>query len=346
MKRLISLFLSFLFFIPSALAVEDAPKAADAETCNATCKKIQEIANQSPYVVAVIAHKESGGSGMGTGILIKEGGSLYILTNNHVIDRPLASKIWISFHKRGFMQEVFIAGRDPALDLVLLTAPALPLGGVQPAILGDSLKVGEQAYALGYPFGVRSVTFGFVNVLESDSWLHAWTQVPLNPGSSGGPLFNEKHEVVGINTAVLNPTLPGAAISFVIPIEHVRRALPRLMRERLVRRGEAGFAFRNASDIPPIFFEQHGINYPPPRDDIVVVKVLPGSSADRAGIRNGDVIVKFNGQTPKSAKDLDMKIFFDHRPEQEVLFTIQRGSQLFEKRVVLSEYSPPGSTSP
>lgn len=311
------------------------------EVCNSTCMKIREIVAESPFVVMVYAEKgvdqkqkSKRLDAIGSGIVKKlEGGTMGILTNNHVISEPIASRIWVSFYQKGFMQEVVIIGRDPAADLALLSSPELPLG-VTPATFAKRLELGQQVYALGYPFGVRRPTFGYVNTLESVSWLYAWTQAPVNPGNSGGPVFNESHEVVGINTAIIQ----GATTTFVLPVEHVNRILPRLSREGIVRHAGAGFVFSNASHIPPFFFEELGLKYPPAEDSVMVYEVESGSQAGRAGIRKGDIILKFNGAAVRSAKDLDMKMFFDHHPDETAVFTTKRGTQEFERGVLLVEY--------
>ena len=315
------------------------------DVCDAVCNKIREIANESPFVVAVHSERDveagshpSKGSGIGTGMVIAlEGGTVGILTNNHVIDGPLASRIWVSFFPRGFMQLVTIIGRDPAADLALLSAPQLP-ANVRSAILATHLELGQQVYGLGYPFGVRRPSFGYVNTKESRTWFYAWTQAPANPGDSGGPLFNARHEVVGINTAIIQ----GATTTFVIPIEYVHKILPRLMREGIVQHADAGFLFGNASRISPAFFEKLGLKYPPDEDWVMVYRVEPGSSAAHAGIAEGDVILQFNGERVKSGRDLDMKTFFDHRPGEPAVFTMRRGTQEFERRVVLTEYRSSG----
>ena len=327
------------FCVMSFASGNDAAEISDV--CDAVCNKIREITNESPFVVAVHSERDvkagghpSKGSGIGTGIVISlEGGTAGILTNNHVIDEPLASRIWVSFFPRGFMQPVTIIGRDPAADLALLSAPQLP-ANVRSAILAARLELGQQVYGLGYPFGVRRPSFGYVNTKESHTWLYAWTQAPANPGDSGGPLFNARHEVVGVNTAII----PGATTTFVIPIEYVHKILPRLMREGIVRHADAGFFFGNASRISPAFFERLGLKYPPEEDWVMVYRVEPGSSAAHAGIAEGDVILQLNGEPVKSARDLDMKTFFDHRPGESAVFTMRRGTQEFERRVVLTEY--------
>ena len=335
-------FASFIYFF-IMLFVPGSYAADLSQVCNSVCAKIREIMTDSPFVVAVYTERNidvkgqpSKGTGIGTGIVIAlEGGTIGVLTNNHVIDEPLASRIWVLSDQQGFMQMVTIIGRDPAADLALLSAPHQLPSNMRPAVLAKQIELGQQVYALGYPFGVRSPSFGYVNTKESFSWFYAWTQAPANPGNSGGPVFNEKHEVVGINTAIIQ----GTTTTFVFPIEYVHKILPRLMREGVVRHADAGFTFRDASRISPIFFENLGLRYPPEEDWVMVSDIEPGSSAARVGIAKGDVIIRFNGAPVKSARDLDKKIFFDHHPNEPAVFTMRRGTQEFERHVVLTERS-------
>jgi len=317
--------------IAPALAEDPKP------TCNGVCQNMRRIASESPYVVSIWADKPSdpskqfrGGPSLGSGLLISIGEQLYTLTNNHVIAEPvLALRIWVKFHKQGFMEEVRVVGRDPAMDLALLTVPALPRG-IRPAVFGNPVQIGDPVYALGYPSSIRNVSFGYVTTTETP---HIWiaTQAPISPGSSGGPLFNEKLEVVGINKAII----PGATISLVIPVEDIKRVLPRILNEGVVEHASAGFDYQNASSLLPTFFEQRGLRYPPPVDDVVVREVDPSSSASRAGVREGDAITHFNGVSVRDARELSRKIFFDYRPGQEVIFSVRRGQQTLERKITL-----------
>lgn len=313
--------------------------ATDDELCNSVCKKMLEIKEQSQNVMLVYA-SGSGGTGTGTVIATAEGDT-YILTNNHVIEGSLSGRAWLIF-ENGKKTEVEIIGRDPAADLAILASPELPRG-VAPVTFGGGLRVGQQVYALGYPFGVRSVTFGYINVVESlRIWPFVWTQTPLNPGNSGGPLFNEKREVVGVNTAILPSNIAiGGGISLVLPIDYVKRILGRLTRERIVRHGVVGFELDDSSRVLPVFFEKRGLSYSSARDGIIVINVSPGLPAAQANIREGDLILRWNGVLFTKARDLKAKIFFDHRPGDEVTVTVERDGQTFDRRFRLSEYVSP-----
>lgn len=296
--------------------------------------KMREIHEQSPFVVRVDSLGDK--NGMGTGVLIEERGELFILTNAHVVSG--AAKIYVSF-PRQYGQEVTVVGASRAADLALLTAPKVPRG-ISPARLGNSdlLKIGDEVYAFGHPYGFENVTAGNITSLKFYSWLYLVSQAPINPGNSGGPLFNKEHEVVAINTAIVK----GAnLVNFSIPINHVRRILPRLIRESTVEHGDTGFSFRDTREMHPSFFSKLDLLYPPSEDGVMVLGVPGNSSAAAAGVKAGDLLIKFNGTMIRNAKELDMEIFFDYRAGQEVAFTLKRGMQLFERRVRLSEYKNP-----
>lgn len=304
--------------------------------------KMKEIFEKSPYVVLIEAYQdrnsEEKGGGIGTGVIIplSNAGEFAVLTNDHVISG--SDKIYVSFYKRGIRLEVALIGRDPALDIAILRIPEVPRG-IAAAKLGDSslLNHGDEVYALGHPFGARSITAGNITALEFHIWYYIVSQTPLNPGNSGGPLFNKNHEVVAINTAIVG----GAnLVNFSIPINYIKRLIPRLMRERVVRHATLGFVFRDSFAIPPFFFKDHAIPYPPRREEIIVVKVPPGANESTLNIRDGDAILKLNGVSYAKAKDLGMKIFFDHRPGDSALLTVERNGQIFERSVILREELP------
>lgn len=320
--------LCLLFFTNQYAAAVD-----DNSLCNATCINMKHIFEQSSFTVLIYVRNDKGFA-LGTGTIVVSDKTKYVLTNNHVVKNAL--RIWMSFYNHGFMYELSVVGRDPASDLALLSVPLLPQE-IGVAKFGKTPEIGEEIYALGYPFGIKSVTVGNINALESISWLYLLMQAPINPGNSGGPLFNNTKEIVGINTAMIS----GANMNFVLPVDYIKMILPRLTREKIVRHGSTDFNFRNASHIPPVFFIENDMPYPPEKDGVMVVNVNPNSSSYASGIRNGDLILKFEGFVVKDARELDKKIFFEYYPDSEVVFTTQRGPQIFDRRVKLVEYLSP-----
>lgn len=304
--------------------------------------KMKEIFEKSHGVVLIETYKagnsETKDNRNGTGVVItlSSAGEFAILTNDHIIGK--AEKIYVSFYKRGIKIEVTVIGRDPALDIAILRISEIPRG-IATVKLGDSslLNHGDEVYALGHPFGARSITVGNITAMESHDWRYIVSQTPLNPGNSGGPLFNKNQEMVAINTAIVE----GAnLVNFSIPINYIKRLIPRLVREHVVRHATLGFVFSDSLVIPPFFFKNHGIPYPPRREEVIVVKALQGAAGTDLNIREGDAIIKFNGASYTSAKDLSMKIFFDHMPGDVAFLTIGRDGQLFERNITLQEEPP------
>ncbi len=233
---------------------------------------------------------------LGSGFIIDEEG--HIITNNHVIEGASEIRIRLSNEKE-FPAEV--VGRDPKTDIALIKikgAKDLPV-----VELGDSdkLEIGEWVMAIGNPFGLaHTVTVGIVSakgrVIGSgpyDDFIQ--TDASINPGNSGGPLFNIRGEVVGINTAIV---ASGQGIGFAIPINMAKEIIPQLKKKGRVTRGGIGVYVQK---LTPELAKSFGLE----KDKgALVAEVLPGSAAEQAGIRRGDVIVKFNGKDIDEMNDL------------------------------------------
>lgn len=289
---------------------------------------------ESPYVMGVHVIKD-GHAKFGTGIVRKIDERWYIITNNHVVEG--ANEIFVQFsygHEK--IYSVSLAGRDPAADIALLEAPILPRG-VGSVTFGNKPRIGEEVYALGYPYGMRSVTVGFVNALSTRSLFYFLTQTPVNPGNSGGPLFNAKHEMIGLNTAII----PGATMSMTLFMEYAEVILPRLTREKLVEHGAAGFSFADITQILPMFFTAHSLAYPPAERGVMVMKVDPASDAAKSHVRVGDMVTHLNNISIRDAQELERRIFFYYRPGEEVVLTMKRGAQVFERKIKLTVYVSP-----
>jgi serine protease Do len=227
-------------------------------------------------------------SALGSGFLI--GGGL-VLTNNHVIDGADEIKV------KGATDETWdatVVGRDPATDVAVLRLAGESAKKVAGVKLGDSdaLEVGDYVVAIGNPLGLgTTVTSGIVsaksrviNAGPYDDFIQ--TDASINPGNSGGPLFNLNGEVVGINTAIARD---GQGIGFAVPINMVKAVLPQLEGSGHVSRGWLGLSLQELS---PGLTSALGI--PSGTRGALVAQVLDGSPAQKAGLREGDVIVGFN----------------------------------------------------
>lgn len=235
---------------------------------------------------------------LGSGFIIDPDG--YIITNNHVVKgaENIIIKLYNGDEYKG--NEVKIIGRDPRSDIALIkvdtdkSLPSLILGS------SDATEVGDWAIAVGNPYHFEgTVTVGVISA-KGRSGLSLpegpvyqdflQTDAAINPGNSGGPLVNIKGEVIGINTAITSPTGGNVGIGFAIPIDPAKKIVSELKEKGKVERGYLG-VYPQA--ITEDFKEGLGL---PSTEGVLIRDVLPNTPADKAGIKPGDVIIKFNGR--------------------------------------------------
>jgi serine protease Do len=229
--------------------------------------------------------------GAGSGFIIRKDG--IVLTNNHVVENAKEIKVGLS---DGHEFPAKILGRDAKTDLAVLKIDAkrdLPV-----ATLGDSdaLKVGEWVVAIGNPFGLdNTVTAGIVSAKGRaigngpyDQFIQ--TDAPINPGNSGGPLFNQRGEVIGINTAIFSQSGGNIGIGFAVPVNVAKPLVPQLETEGHVTRGWLGVSIQK---LTPELAESLGVSE---TQGALVAQVTPGSPASKAGIKTGDLIMRFDGK--------------------------------------------------
>jgi serine protease Do len=238
---------------------------------------------------------------LGSGFIISSDG--YILTNNHVVDH--ADTVTVRLQDRRTLTAKVI-GTDPTYDIAVLKVDA---GGSLPAVsLGDSrsLKPGQWVLAIGSPFGFDyTVTQGIVsavgrNLGQQDQPYTSFiqTDVPINRGNSGGPLFDLQGRVVGVNSQIYSNTGDYMGVSFSIPIDVAMNAVQQIKSKGYVSRGQLGVTMQPVSDdIVKAFKLENGAG-------AAVVDVTPGSGAAKAGIQAGDIILSYNGQPLQQAADL------------------------------------------
>ena len=239
-------------------------------------------------------------TGQGSGVIIDESG--YIITNNHVIAN--AAEIAVRLSDGRMIGNVQVVGTDPPTDLAVLKIEASNLYAAQ---WGDSndLEVGDWVLAIGNPYGLdRSVTAGIVSakrrrtVGSSAYQDFLQTDAAVNPGNSGGPLVNLQGQVVGINTAIVGRSFQG--ISFAVPSDVAREVYQRLRETGQVARGWLGVRMQ---ELTPELVEQLQI---PNGRGALVADVVPGGPAAEAGIEQGDVIVRWNGDEVADPIDLGL----------------------------------------
>ncbi|MGE4056954.1 MAG: trypsin-like peptidase domain-containing protein [Vicinamibacterales bacterium] len=275
----------------------------------------------------------------GTGFIISADG--LILTNNHVVEQ--ATRIQVAFYGEDQDQyyDARVIGRDALTDSALIQLTEKPSRQLPVAKFGDSsqMAAGDWVMAIGNPFGFRhTVSVGVISaterpfpVTDGRSAEMLQTDAAINPGNSGGPLLNLRGEVVGMNTAIIsNGQVEGnIGIGFAIPINTIRELLPQLHTGRVVR-GRIGVSI---TAVPIDGYQDFGLES---REGAVVSMVSPGGSADRGGIRAGDVIVSFNGRPVPDTNEL-VKMVTATRPGTSVPVRIIREGREQTVNVVVDE---------
>jgi serine protease Do len=272
---------------------------------------------------------------LGSGFIISNDG--YILTNNHVVDH--ADMVTVRLQDRRTLTAKVI-GTDPTYDIAVLKVDA---GGSLPAVsLGDSrsLKPGQWVLAIGSPFGFDyTVTQGIVsavgrNLGQQDQPYTSFiqTDVPINRGNSGGPLFDLQGRVVGVNSQIYSNTGDYMGVSFSIPIDVAMNAVQQIKSKGYVSRGQLGVTMQPVSDdIVKAFKLDNGAG-------AAVVDVTPGSGAAKAGIQAGDIILSYNGQPLQQAADLPPLVGMT-KPGSKVPVDILRNGKKQTLEVTVNEAS-------
>jgi Do/DeqQ family serine protease len=266
------------------------------------------------------------GSGAGSGVIVSSEG--YIVTNNHVIDNASEIEVILNDNSKYTAK---VVGADPATDIAVLKIEG---SGFQPIPLGnsDDLKIGEWVLAVGNPFNLTStVTAGIVSakarninllsersgkeIVPIESFIQ--TDAAVNPGNSGGALVNTRGELVGINTAIASQTGSYSGYSFAVPVNLVQKVMRDLIDYGIVQRGYLGVQI---SDISQEIKEKNKL---PNLKGVFVAKVIEDGSADKAGLKDGDVILKIGNKEVNSVASLQEEIG-KRRPGDKVSITVRR----------------------
>jgi serine protease Do len=274
---------------------------------------------------------------LGSGFLIDAQG--HVVTNAHVIDDADIVKVKLADDRE---YRAKVVGKDQRLDVAVLKLENPP-NDLPLASLGssDALRVGEYVVAIGNPFGLGdTVTMGIVSAKGRtigagpyDDFIQ--TDASINPGNSGGPLFNLHGQVVGINTAI-NPQ--GKGIGFAIPIGAVKDVLPQLLASGHVARGRLGVGIQGMDED---LAKALGMDHP---HGALVEQVEPGTPAEKAGLKTGDVIVGVDGQDVSHAEDLP-RMVARHAPGTQVKVTFLRDKQKHDVQISLAALSDEDKTS-
>ena len=256
----------------------------------------------------------------GTGFFVTADG--YMLTNHHVVAG--ADKITVTLNDRTELDATLV-GSDERSDVAVLKVtgkkfPALPIGD------SNSLKVGEPVLAIGSPFGFDySASAGIVsaksrNFSRETSVPFIQTDVALNPGNSGGPLFNQRGEVIGINSRIFSGTGGYMGLSFSIPIDAAMEVYEQLKTNGKVERAYLGIY---PQDIDRNLAEAYNLSRP---QGALLTRVSPDSPAQKAGLKSGDIILQYNDVQIMEASDL-LNLINRARPNDAFRVQIQRNGK-------------------
>lgn len=278
------------------------------------------------------------GQGSGSGVIIASDG--YIVTNNHVIQNASEIEVILNDNSKYTAK---VVGADPSTDIAVLKIEASGLNAI-PIGNSDNIRIGEWVLAVGNPFNLTStVTAGIIsakarninlladkskaNVFPIESFIQ--TDAAVNPGNSGGALVNTNGELIGINTAIASQTGSYSGYSFAVPVNLVQKVMKDLIDYGIVQRGFMGVQI---ADINQEIKEQNKL---PNLKGVYLAKVIEGGSAEKAGLKDGEVILKIGNKEVNSVASLQEEIG-KRRPGDKVNMTIRKkdGSEVIKELVL------------
>jgi serine protease Do len=277
---------------------------------------------------------------LGSGVIVSREG--HVLTNNHVIEGMTQIEVTLA-DERTFPARLL--DTDPNVDIAILKVDAPNL---EPLPIGDSesVRVGQLVFAIGNPFGLsETVTAGIVSAkgrrTSRDSTVeYLQTDAAVNHGNSGGPLINLKGEIVGINTAIYARSEDSGwlGISFAVPSNVARRALDSVLKRGKIKRAYLGVTLQN---LTPELVNKYRAGT---GDGSLVSDVVPGAPADRAGLKPGDIVRRFNGRAVKDTASLRSRLTEVDIGDRVELTYVRGGSEM--KATAEIGEAPPESELP
>jgi serine protease Do len=278
---------------------------------------------------------------LGSGVIVDKRG--YILTNNHVVEQ--ATKIQVQLNGESTRYTAKLVGADQETDLAVIKIEAnkdLPI-----AKLGnsDGVQVGDWVLAIGSPFGLQAtVTAGIISAKDRGGignrqfQRFLQTDAAINPGNSGGPLVDLAGQVIGINTAIITGGRGYEGVGFALPSTAAINVYDQIIKQGRVTRGSIGVSFQEELSTNAITLKSLGAQY-----GVVIEGVAPGSPAEKAGLKGGDVITSVNGQPVKTGNDLVNPIAQAPIGSKVKLTYIREKAQ---KETVAEVGDQPGETAP
>ncbi len=270
---------------------------------------------------------------LGSGVIVTADG--YILTNHHVVDG--AEDITVELTDRRTVSAKLI-GSDAPSDLAVLK---VDLTNLPVATLGnsDQVRTGDVVLAIGNPLGIgQTVTSGIISAKGRSTGLSdgsfedfLQTDAPINKGNSGGALVNTNGDLIGINSQILSPSGGNIGIGFAIPVNMARSVMDQLLKNGKVRRGQLGIVVQPvSSDVAASLGMKEA-------KGVIVNTVQSGSGADKAGVRQGDIITAFNDTPVNDSNELRNKVAAT-APGTQVKLTILRDNAERQVDVTLGEF--------
>ncbi|HWQ91473.1 MAG TPA: DegQ family serine endoprotease, partial [Clostridia bacterium] len=273
--------------------------------------------------------------GIGSGVIVTKDG--YILTNNHVVDGADEVRVGL---QDGRELTARVVGRDPKTDIAVIKVEGESLPTV-PMADSDQVEVGDVVLAVGNPFGIgQTVTTGIVSATRRGGTLgldyedFIQTDAAINPGNSGGALVDAEGRLIGINTAILSRSGGNQGIGFAIPTNLARDVMESIVQDGRVTRGYLGVMIQ---DVTPNLAQEFKLK---DAQGALVGEVTEGSPAEGAGLRNGDVIVEFNGKKVADSRRLKLEVART-KPGQTVPVKILRNGSAKTLQTTVNEL--PGS---
>ncbi len=291
---------------------------------------------------------------LGSGVIVDKKG--FILTNNHVVEQ--ATKIQVQLHGETTRYTAKVIGTDEETDLAVVKIdvtrdlPVAKLGN------SDGVQVGDWVLAIGSPFGLQAtVTAGIISAKDRGNVGRQFqrflqTDAAINPGNSGGPLVDMAGQVIGVNTAIITGGRGYEGVGFALPSNTAINVYNQLISSGRVTRGSIGVQFTEERGTNPVTLKELGAPY-----GIAIEAVEPGSPAEKAGLKPGDVITSINGKPVHTGNDLVNPIatspiggkvrvtYIRDRQQKEATLTVEDRTKVFPDRAGRNEEQP-GESAP